>query len=680
MAMGGDSLADQDLWTHQAVSQIMLANSLLRSIPQIDTEHIGITGISWGGYLTCIAGSVDDRFKIAIPVYGCGFMYESPQYMQLLEKKVAISKRWIQTCDPSLYLPDAKASFLWLTGTNDKHFTLDTFRKSRLLVSSPQTAAIRIAMTHSHTAGWQPPEIYAFADDKLKQLPSTLVQGYDYKQTQGQIQSRYQPAVACDKAQLVYTTSTNSDWRQRPWESIDAMVNKSQRVVTATVPANTSACFLNLLSPRGLITSMPLMVLRESTPVTPVADTALEDFENRSVGDGVSGSVVAAGTSIKITNKVSQSGKHALAFTDAPAKQGWLPMRQHWFKGKDQIDSGIVELSFDLMQAPDQTGRFYIQLRDYKNNQYVNGLSIDIDDLGQVTINKQNAMHIKPGQWCHFNATINMTDGQGQCVQTTEQGTETYSLNTEGFNKINWLGYVSAGNTKAVTYLDNVKFAVKTQTQQSKTSTKPLSKTNVEITNHAQSFDQRYDFEDLPVGKSVTGVQASSGSSVLVTDVVSATGKKSLAFTDAKSNQSWLPMLQRWFKGDQQLTTGTFQIQFDLMQNPESPGKFYLHLRDYNDTKYVNGIALQIDQQGHTILNSHAIETIFPGQWCHFEIQLNLDQGTATCKQAIGDSSKTHELKMNSFKKLSWYGFVANDNQTAITYLDNLSVRYDPSK
>ena len=63
----------EDQWTYQAVADIILADSLLRSLPQVDPERIGVTGISWGGYLTCIAAGVDRRFKLAVPVYGCGF-------------------------------------------------------------------------------------------------------------------------------------------------------------------------------------------------------------------------------------------------------------------------------------------------------------------------------------------------------------------------------------------------------------------------------------------------------------------------------------------------------------------------------------------------------------------------------------------------------------------------------
>ena len=44
----------EDQWTYQAVSAVALAHSLIRSYPKVDAERIGVTGISWGGYLTSI--------------------------------------------------------------------------------------------------------------------------------------------------------------------------------------------------------------------------------------------------------------------------------------------------------------------------------------------------------------------------------------------------------------------------------------------------------------------------------------------------------------------------------------------------------------------------------------------------------------------------------------------------
>ena len=44
----------EDQWTWHAVSAVALAHSLIRSYPEVDADRIGVTGISWGGYLTSI--------------------------------------------------------------------------------------------------------------------------------------------------------------------------------------------------------------------------------------------------------------------------------------------------------------------------------------------------------------------------------------------------------------------------------------------------------------------------------------------------------------------------------------------------------------------------------------------------------------------------------------------------
>lgn len=41
----------EDQWQTHAVSAVLLAHSLLRSMPEVNSDCIGVTGISWGGYL-----------------------------------------------------------------------------------------------------------------------------------------------------------------------------------------------------------------------------------------------------------------------------------------------------------------------------------------------------------------------------------------------------------------------------------------------------------------------------------------------------------------------------------------------------------------------------------------------------------------------------------------------------
>src|SRR5438270_13201300 len=65
------------MWTYHAVAAVIRGCSLLAARTEVDPNRIGITGISWGGYLTCIVAGLDDRLKVAVPVYGCGFLHQN---------------------------------------------------------------------------------------------------------------------------------------------------------------------------------------------------------------------------------------------------------------------------------------------------------------------------------------------------------------------------------------------------------------------------------------------------------------------------------------------------------------------------------------------------------------------------------------------------------------------------
>ena len=53
----------EDQWPYHAVANVILAHSLIRSFPKVDASRTAVTGISWGGYLTCIVAGLDNRFQ-----------------------------------------------------------------------------------------------------------------------------------------------------------------------------------------------------------------------------------------------------------------------------------------------------------------------------------------------------------------------------------------------------------------------------------------------------------------------------------------------------------------------------------------------------------------------------------------------------------------------------------------
>ena len=128
----------EDQWTYQAVAKIVLAHSLLRSLPQVDPDRTGVTGISWGGYLTCIVAGVDSRFKLAVPVYGCGYYDKTVFEGELKKLGPDRARRWMAWWDPSRYL--GGAAHAHALGDRQQRFRLHAERASAVLPASPGAA------------------------------------------------------------------------------------------------------------------------------------------------------------------------------------------------------------------------------------------------------------------------------------------------------------------------------------------------------------------------------------------------------------------------------------------------------------------------------------------------------------------------------------------------------------
>jgi len=256
-----EPVADQ--WPYHAIADAILAHSLLRSRAEVDPDRIGVTGISWGGYLTCIVSGLDDRLKFAAPVYGCGFLGDDSVWKPEFEKLGERGRRWLELWDPSHYLPLGKAPKLWVTGTNDFAYPLDSLRKSYRTAGGSSTLCIRLCMPHGHgAAGENPEEIHAFADSILKRgrplaRVSTIVRDGST------IRAAFAGGEAVASAQLLYTKAVGP-WTGRLWETAEARVDSSAGTVSATLPADATAYYLNLVDSQGRVVSTPHSMVDES--------------------------------------------------------------------------------------------------------------------------------------------------------------------------------------------------------------------------------------------------------------------------------------------------------------------------------------------------------------------------------------------------------------------------------
>ncbi len=245
-------LAREDQWTYHAVADAILAHSILRSLPEVDPERTGVTGISWGGYLTCIVAGVDHRFKLAVPVYGCGFYRDTLFAGDLDKLPPDDAARWVAWWDPANYLARADLPMLWVSGSNDFAYFMNAWQESYRRAPGPHTLCLRLRMPHGHGgAGENPEEIRVFADQHLRGgqgLPTITGKGREGDR----VWSSFAATPRVVRAELNYTADTNR-WPERRWLSVPARLAEGR--ATADLPSGTRVFYFNLFDERNCVVS-----------------------------------------------------------------------------------------------------------------------------------------------------------------------------------------------------------------------------------------------------------------------------------------------------------------------------------------------------------------------------------------------------------------------------------------
>lgn len=239
----------ENMWTTHAVANVTRAGSLLRSLPYVDRRRLGMTGISWGGYLTSIVAGVEPRFKVAVPVYGCGFLDENSVWTPLLKKMPPADRAlWVENFDPKQYLPRARMPMLWVSGTNDFAYPLDSLQKSYRAPRGERTLCVTVRMPHGHQAGWARAEIGAFVDSHLLNGPA-LPRVKHSREREGLVSVRFSGAVEDATAHLHWTADTVT-WNEREWQTLPAQVDDGR--ASARLPAKRPlAYFFTVTDSRG---------------------------------------------------------------------------------------------------------------------------------------------------------------------------------------------------------------------------------------------------------------------------------------------------------------------------------------------------------------------------------------------------------------------------------------------
>jgi cephalosporin-C deacetylase-like acetyl esterase len=258
---GAIGQSPENQWTYHAVANVILAHSLIRSFKEVDAKRIAVTGISWGGYLTCIVAGLDNRFKAAVPVYGCGFLHENSVWLNQFAQMTQQQKdKWVRLWDPSMYVGSATMPVFFINGTNDFAYPLDSYSKTYNLVKSKRNFRITVNMPHGHKQGWEPEEIGLFVDQYLKRgisLPIIMIP----ELTDNEVRVKVKSKTPLISANLHYTTGTVSI-NKLDWESIPARVEDSHIILPAP-PDEATIWFLTVSDNRGAVVSSELMFSTE---------------------------------------------------------------------------------------------------------------------------------------------------------------------------------------------------------------------------------------------------------------------------------------------------------------------------------------------------------------------------------------------------------------------------------
>jgi len=244
-----------DDWPYHAVASVILAHSLVRSFPEVDAEQTALTGISWGGYTTCLAASIDHRFKAAVPVYGCGFLFEGESRQKGFIDGLPPERRalWIKMYDPSSHLAKCRVPMLFVNGTHDVHYPLDSYSRSVDLVPAPRQIRLTVRMRHSHRAGWKLKEIGMFIDHHLQgakplaDLGAPRVEG-------DRIVVPYKAAVALQSATL-HCTTDDGLLADRKWTDHPAQITKNQIAADRTPIRDATIWLITATDQRGATVS-----------------------------------------------------------------------------------------------------------------------------------------------------------------------------------------------------------------------------------------------------------------------------------------------------------------------------------------------------------------------------------------------------------------------------------------
>ena len=231
-------------WAYHAIASIIVSNSFLRSFDCVDVNHIGISGISYGAFLTCQAVAYDDRYVFAAPVYGS------------LEQKIGkttfsslVQGKAGQLWDDIDILQENETPFLFLNGNKDYWFSIESTTKCQKSTKY-SLMSLKNSFVHGQPQGaLEVPEVYAFADYFCYGKQALLKITEQPKPGKAELKVQVPNKIDIKEVIGYYTTDDILDMNTE-WKTVSG--TEKNGVCTADIPKSAIYFYLSVIDDRGL--------------------------------------------------------------------------------------------------------------------------------------------------------------------------------------------------------------------------------------------------------------------------------------------------------------------------------------------------------------------------------------------------------------------------------------------
>ena len=184
-----------------------------------------------------------------------------------------------------------------------------------------------------------------------------------------------------------------------------------------------------------------------------------EDFATVPAGAMVPGATTSeeAPFTVRVSDEQAASGERSLKFVDGPGQKHAFNPHVYY---RQRFATGPLVGRFALRASPES--EFYYQWRKYDGGRFVRGPNVRVNPGGRLVHEDRELMTIPVDAWVRFEVRAEVGEKAGQTftlqVTLPDSTVRTFSdLPWQaGFDRLDWVGFVSVADHACTTYLDEI--------------------------------------------------------------------------------------------------------------------------------------------------------------------------------------------------------------------------------